>query len=127
MTFARIARGNIGESLADSFLKKMGYRILEKNYRTRFGEIDIIGNDNGCIAFIEVRARSGGNFGRPEESIGPRKQNQIARSALMYIKSRRLENEDCRFDVVCVENVNSRSPEIRLIKNAFGLNARYRY
>jgi putative endonuclease len=127
MTFARLKTGKKGEELACWFLEEQGYRIIEKNYRTRFGEIDIIGDDKGFISFVEVRTRAGDDPGSPEDSIGFRKQNQIARSALAYIKSKHLEDRDCRFDVVCVKNINSVSPRMSLIKNAFELNSRYRY
>jgi len=127
MTLARLRTGKKGEELACWFLEEQGYRIIEKNYRTRFGEIDIIGDDKGFISFVEVRTRAGDDPGSPEDSIGFRKQNQIARSALAYIKSKHLEDRDCRFDVVCVKNINSVSPRMSLIKNAFELNSRYRY
>ncbi len=126
MTFKRIATGKKGEEAAVSFLKIQGYKIIEKNFRTRHGEIDIIADD-GCISFVEVRSVNSGRFGLPEHSINRRKQNQIAKAALMYIKTKGLENKDCRFDVVSVEDADSNSPKVRLIKNAFELNERYRY
>ena len=127
MTFERLKTGKKGETLAEAFLEREGYRIIEKNYRTKCGEIDIIGLDKDCLAFIEVRTGNTERFASPEDSINKRKQNQIAKSALMYIKKKRLEDQDCRFDVVCVEGVNSGFPKIRLIKNAFELDTRYRY
>ena len=127
MTIERLKTGEKGEYLAGLFLERQGYRIIGKNYRTRYGEIDIIGMDKGCVSFIEVRTGDSKKFAMPEDSIDRRKQGKIARSALSYIKARHLEDQDCRFDVVCVEGVNSDSPEIRLIKNAFELDTRYRY
>lgn len=127
MTLERLRTGKKGEELARRFLKKQGYRIVERNYRTRYGEIDIIGKDKGCIVFIEVRSRTGDDFGSPEESIGSGKQAQISKAALTYIKKKHLENENCRFDVVCIKGMGSKFMDINLIKNAFELDVRYRY
>ena len=127
MTFRKIKAGKQGEKLALVFLKKYGYKIKELNYKTRYGEIDIIADDQDCISFVEVRSRSTGIFGLPEYSINRKKQNQIIRTALSYIKRKKLEDRDCRFDVVCIEEVNSASPKIRLIKNAFELDTWYGY
>lgn len=127
MTIARKSSGRRGEGLAQSFLKKYGYKIIEKNYKTKAGEIDIIGKDRDCTCFVEVRSSNSLNFGLPEYTIDGRKQNQIAKAALMYIKRNGLEDKDCRFDVVCIEAVDSPSPKPKLIKNAFDLDARYKY
>jgi putative endonuclease len=127
MTFARIKSGKSGEELAVSCLRKEGYKIVERNYRTKLGEIDIIADCKGCICFIEVRAKNNTIFGLPEETILKKKQLQISRAALAYIKKLKLEDKSCRFDVVCVQDVDSPNPEIRLIKNAFDLDLRYRY
>ncbi|MFH1854349.1 MAG: YraN family protein [Candidatus Omnitrophota bacterium] len=127
MTFERLKTGKRGENLARIFLEQQGYRIIERNYRTRCGEIDIIGIDKDCVSFVEVRTGNAKRFALPEDSINKRKQNQIAKSALLYIKRKQIEDQDCRFDVVCVEGVNSDSPKIRLIKNAFELDTWYRY
>ena len=126
MTFKRISTGKKGEELATSFLRSQGYKIIENNFRTRHGEIDIIADD-GCVSFIEVRSLNSKGFGLPEHSVNRRKQNQITKTALMYIKIKKLEDRDCRFDVVSVEGTDSDSPKIRLIKNAFELDERYRY
>lgn len=127
MSFGRIKTGRRGEALAASYLKKQGYRIIEKNYKAACGEIDIIGSHKDCICFVEVRARSAGRFGLPEDSIDRRKQLRIAKTALSYIKSRGLEEADCRFDVVSVEEANGPCPNVRLIRNAFELDDRYKY
>ena len=113
--------------MAVDFLKKQGFRIIARNYKTRLGEIDIIGRDKGCISFIEVRSLNSRIFEAPEYTIDRRKQGQISKAALSYIKRYGLEDKDSRFDVVCVEGVDSASPNIRLIKNAFDLEPHYRY
>ncbi|MFC1666609.1 YraN family protein [Candidatus Omnitrophota bacterium] len=127
MSLARIDTGKRGEDLAVSYLKKQGYKIIEKNYKTKQGEIDIIGRHRGCVCFVEVRARNTRRFGLPEDSINRKKQTQIAKVALSYIKRFGLEEENCRFDVVSVENVNSISPKLKLLRNAFELVDQYKY
>ena len=127
MTFARIYSGKNGEDLAVSCLLKQGYKIIERNYKTKLGEIDIIADCRGCICFVEVRAKNSLSFGAPEETIIKRKQLQIAKAALLYIKKYKLQDKSCRFDVVSVEGVDKPRPEVRLIENAFELDSKYRY
>ena len=122
-----IERGKKSEDLAVTYLRRVGYKIITRNYRTKIGEIDIIGKDNGFISFIEVRSSRGNSYIPAIETIGNRKQNQIARVALSYIKRYGLKEGSCRFDVVIVEDVNTPSPKIRLIKNAFELSSLYLY
>ncbi len=126
MTFARINSGKKGERLATSYLKKQGYKIIEKNYKTKLGEVDIIADYKGCICFIEARASNNQAFCLPEETILKKKQLQISKTALAYIKQHKLENKSCRFDVVSIKGVDSPDPEIKLIKNAFDLDSRWR-
>ena len=127
MTITRITTGRKGEGLALAFLKKQGYKIIEKNYRTKFGEVDVIAKDKSCICFIEVRSMNTEKFGGPEYTVDKKKQNHIAKMALLYIKRYGLENKQGRFDVVCIKDINTNSPKIRLIKNAFELDGRYGY
>ena len=127
MTFARIYSGKNGEDLAVFCLLKQGYKIIERNYKTKLGEIDIIADCRGCICFVEVRAKNSLSFGAPEETIIKRKQLQIAKAALLYIKKYKLQDKSCRFDVVSIEGVDRPMPEVRLIENAFELDSKYRY
>ena len=127
MTFSRINSGKMGEDLAVSCLLKQGYKIIERNYRTKLGEIDIIADCKGCVCFVEVRAKNSLSFGAPEETIIKRKQLQIAKTALLYIKKYKLQDKSCRFDVVSVEGVDRPRPEVRLIENAFELDSKYKY
>ena len=126
MTLARIKSGKIGEKLAVSYLHGEGYKIIERNYRTKLGEIDIIADCKGCTCFVEVRAKNSPAFGLPEETILKKKQLQISKAALAYIKQFKLEDKSCRFDVVCIEGVESLMPQVRLIKNAFDLDNAWR-
>jgi putative endonuclease len=127
MTLEKIKSGKSGEDLAVACLSKEGYKIIERNYRTKLGEIDIIADCKGCVCFVEVRAKNSLAFGSPEDTIIKKKQHQITKAALVYIKRHKLEDHSCRFDVVCVEEVGSIRPKIRLIKNAFELDSRYSY
>lgn len=127
MNLTKLKDGRRAEDLATSYLEAQGYKIIAKNYRTKLGEIDVIGRDGNCVCFIEVRSVNTRRFGSPEYSVTRRKQGQIARSALSYIKQHRMEEEDCRFDVVAIENMDTAMPEIRLIKDAFELEGQYRY
>lgn len=106
--------GNRGEDIAVHFLLKQGYQILERNYRCRFGEIDIIGRDNNYLVFIEVKYRKDINKGYPVEAVGYYKQRRIINTAKYYVKIKHLNNIDIRFDIV--EIVNNK---IRVINNAF--------
>lgn len=112
-------KGNFGEDAALRYLIDLGYSILSKNFRNRYGEIDIIGEDDGIIAFIEVKARESLEFGLPCEAVDKRKQRQIARMALLYIARNSLEDRACRFDVVEVVLNSGSVKYMRLIKDAF--------
>ena len=112
--------GNAAEDHAVEFLKEHSYKILERNYRSHFGEIDIIAMDNVHTVFIEVKSRSTWEFGSPHESIVRKKKRRITLTALEYIQKKHLENKPLRFDVVAIKPDHS----IELIKNAF--NAEYR-
>lgn len=110
--------GRLGEQLAEKFLKKQGYRLVAKNYKTRYGEIDIIGYDGDVLVFIEVKARATSFFGLPEEAVNFTKQNKIIRVALYYLNQHHLTEATWRVDVVGVELFKDQEPIIRLIKNA---------
>lgn len=113
--------------MAVSYLKKQGYGIINRNYRTRLGEIDIIGEDKGCVCFIEVRSKNSAGYGSPEDTITRVKQRRLEKTALAYIKRFKLADRPCRFDVIAIKNTCNSNPDIRLIKNAFELNERYKY
>jgi putative endonuclease len=87
-------------------LEERGYHILETNYRSRYGEIDIIARRGELVAFVEVKARRGVRHGAPFEAVGPRKQNQIRRMAHMWVAAHQSDNScrSCafRFDVISI-------------------------
>ena len=126
MTKENLYLGKSGEKLAVEFLEKNGYKIWERNYRTKLGEIDIIAKDKDTICFIEVKSRTSDRLGSPAESVLGFKQRRISRAALVYLKEKNLLNNKARFDLVSVISVRE-SPEIVLMKNAFELDSRYSY
>lgn len=108
--------------MASEFLKKQGYKILQRNYKPGTTEIDIIGYDKGIIAFLEVKSCLSRRYGPPEMRVTETKKRRIYRAAQKYIKERRLSGQQFRFDVVSVL-FNSRKdvPQVKLIKDAFSL------
>ena len=114
--------GKESEEIAAKYLKKKGYRILEHNYHTQLGEIDIIARDKKTIVFVEVKARRSYRFGDPKEAVTPKKQRTISMVALSYLKKAGLEQASARFDVVTVSaHSPTEQPEIEIVKNAFEL------
>jgi putative endonuclease len=114
--------GALGEKIAVAHLKKSGYKILEKNFVTHFGEIDIIANDNKIIVFVEVKLRRTAEFGPPAEAVDKRKQAKIIRAALGYVKLKNMRENILRFDVLAI---GPEPDKIELIKDAFGASSRY--
>lgn len=108
--------GDAEERKAVSFLENAGYIIVERNFRCRQGEIDIIAKDGDILCFVEVKFRSNSYAGSPGEAIGLRKQQTIYRVAEYYIYKKGISFDiPCRFDAVTIEG-----DDIKLIKNAFG-------
>ncbi len=112
--------GRDAERGAASFLDRRKYRILETNYRCRYGEIDIIALDGETLVFVEVRARTSEVYGTPEESVDRRKQRRISMCALNYVSQRGLDEVEARFDVVVARSVGKRT-KYELFRNAFDL------
>jgi putative endonuclease len=111
--------GSIGERFAASYLKKKGYRILERNFRTIFGEIDIIAKLKCLIVFVEVKARATSSLGPPYLAITRIKERHIIKNALFYLKTRNLIGVPWRIDIVSVRLNHARQLEsIELIENA---------
>ena len=116
-------RGDIGEELACKYLLQNGYKILERNFRIRGGEIDVIALDGETLAYIEVKTRTSYQFGRPEESITLRKLKFLERAAKFYrVKRKNLSRlpDLERIDFVGVDMSDSK-PNIKIIKNVFPL------
>lgn len=121
----KIDIGKTGEARAAHYLRRNGYRILEKNFKNRLGEIDLVAEDGGVICFVEVRTRRGtGQHERALASVDSRKQQRLSRMAVSFLKQRGLLERRARFDVMSV--IFDEGPEdILLLKDAFSLNSRY--
>ena len=102
--------GFLWERKAESYLKKKGYRILERNFRTKFGEIDIVAKKGDEIVFVEVKGRSG-NFQKPEEAVDERKMRRIKKAATIFLKKKGLWGNSVRFDVVAIDKEGIRHIE----------------
>lgn len=114
--------GDRGEERAVRFLKKQGYRILERNYRCFCGEADIIAEDGDVLAVVEVKTRRDRSFGPAKQAVTRKKQLTLSKVALFYRKQARGKYPRARFDVVAIDEADE--APIQLIKNAFEL--RYR-
>ena len=112
--------GKKGENLACKHLKKNKYKILDKNFRVRQGEIDIIAEDKkGVLCFVEVKARTRDDYGLPVEAVTSYKQKRLLAAAFIYLENNKIQARDMRFDIVSVD-LNTEQSE--LIKNAFEVN-----
>jgi len=109
--------GKEGEDIAVRFLKKNKYKILEKNFRTPLGEIDIIARDGDTLVFVEVKTRENPLFGEPFESVNYHKKRKLIKVASLYLKRLR-DIPPCRFDVISI-TFKDNTPHIQLIKDAF--------
>jgi putative endonuclease len=118
MTKERLSLGRMGEDVAAKILKEAGYRIIERNYRCRGGEVDIVALDGKTVVFVEVKTRSSEEYGPPQLAVDGRKQRQLTRAAMTYLKEKRLLTWSARFDVVGIV-VRGNSHDVEHIKNAF--------
>ena len=91
--------GDLGESFAAEMLENAGYKVIARNYATKFGEIDIVAIKDGVIHFVEVKTRTGMEYGYPSEAVTKEKRDRIRRAAQSYLKSRRLTWQNVQFDV----------------------------
>ena len=113
-------QGNKGEDLAVKHLKDNGYRILARNVRSKFGEIDSVAQQGKILCFIEIKARTSTSFGWPEESVTREKRWRLVRLARWYLQSKRLEEIPVRFDVISLLlNPNGSLARARIIPSAF--------
>lgn len=119
--------GRKGERIAVRYLKGKGYKVLHRNWGSSLGEIDIIAREGGKLCFVEVKTRSGKDFGGALEAVGPAKQSQIVRAALGFLMQHKLPVQDCRFDVVAVQLNAEGEAECELVQDAFSAAAFYKY
>lgn len=118
MSRERKDKGDLGEDRAAAFLRKEGYRILERNYRCPLGEMDIIAREGKTVVFVEVKTRSSDRFGPPQAAIGPQKQRRMTAIALCYLKGQGWLGTPARFDVAAV-SLGEEGETVTLYKNAF--------
>ena len=111
-------QGQEGEQLAVRYLKRMGYRIVCRNYRSPFGEIDIIARHLGVLVFVEVKSRRTETFGSPKLAVTPAKQRKISQVAWHYLQQHNLTEASARFDVVTISRSKG-SPFFEVTENAF--------
>lgn len=117
---SRTALGQRCEELAADYLRGQGYRVIDRNVRMRFGEIDAVARDGDALCFVEVRARSSTRFGWPEESVTPLKRRRLVRLAQGYLQRLRGHAGPVRFDVLSILLGPDGAPaRMRLIKGAF--------
>jgi len=109
--------GKAGEDRAAQYLSKQGYKIIERNFRAPYGEIDLIALHRGELVFVEVKTRNSDAYGAPELAVTPRKQQRMIKAALGYIKYKKLHQMPCRFDVVAI--TRGAEKELELIQYAF--------
>jgi putative endonuclease len=113
--------GKEGERLAEQYLKKKGYKIVERNYRCRGAELDLIVLDRRVIVFVEVKTRTGHGFGSPLEAVEFRKQQKMIQAAQYFLNEKKLHQRDARFDVVGISWPGG-EPLVEHIENAFELS-----
>ena len=120
MILNKFQLGRKAEDEAADYLSKNGYRILHRNLRARFGEIDVVARDGPALCFVEIKARSSTRFGFPEEAVNFQKRQKLLKLAAWYLQSRRpAGHSHVRFDVLSLLSGPDGPARIRLIKGAF--------
>jgi putative endonuclease len=97
------AVGDLAEERAAKFLARNGFKILERNYCCKGGEIDLVCDDGGTLVFVEVRARKSSRYGTPASTVRRRKQQHLVHAAEHYLATRKIDERACRFDVIAIE------------------------
>ena len=120
MTRARQSLGLYGEDLACRELRRRGYAILARRFRTRFGEIDIVAKDGGTLVFVEVKTRRSTAFGGATAAVNAAKQRRLVNMARSYLLGVGGAPPLCRFDVVGVTAGAGRPPVVEVVRDAFG-------
>lgn len=117
MTRDNLEKGLKGEEIASEYIIAKGYQILERNFRLKTGEIDIIAKEGDTLVIIEVKTRSNINYGYPYEAVNKKKQGKIIRTALYYVKLHGLKDTQLRFDVI--EVYLGKDNKVNHYENAF--------
>lgn len=111
--------GKLGERFALNYLKRKRYKIIKKGFRLFKGDIDVIAYDKNTLVFIEVKTRRGNQFGFPEESVNLSKQKQVRKIARGFITLNKLENRECRFDILALDYNENKGFKVIHFKDAF--------
>lgn len=114
----RLADGQAAESLAADYLQRQGLAVLERNYRSLHGEIDLVCREGDTLVFVEVRYRSRSDYGTPAETVGAHKQARLRATAEHYLLTHRGSKSNGRFDIVAVSG-NLADAMLEWLKNAF--------
>ena len=117
---AKIVLGKEGERIAELFLRKKGYKLVERNYRCAAGELDLVMLDHRVVVFVEVKTRTGIRYGTPLEAVESRKQQKMIFAAQFFISAKKLGQREARFDVVGISWAGAQ-PLVEHIENAFEL------
>ena len=120
MNNTRQLLGKEGERVAEQYLRKKGYRVVERNYRCSAGEVDLIVLDRRVIVFVEVKTRTDHRFGTPLEAVEFRKQRKMIQAAQFFLSQKKLHQRDARFDVVGISWPGG-EPLVEHVQNAFEL------
>ena len=115
--------GEPGEEAACAFLRRQGFEVLERNFRCRSGEVDVIARDGDTVVFVEVKERHGDSHGEGHESVTPGKRRRVVRAARLYAASRGLSESPLRFDVVSIDH-GPKGAKIRHDRGAFDADGR---
>ena len=120
MSTARQAFGELGEKIAERWLRRRGWRVIQRRFRNGHRDIDLVVERDGTVAFVEVKARKGAEFGGPVQAVNFRKRRQLERSAMVWIDRHGREAESYRFDVIGVL-VDGAAVRVCHVENAFDL------
>lgn len=122
MSAARQAFGELGERIAERWLLRRGWRVVQRRFRSGHRDIDLVVEREGTVAFVEVKARRGAEFGGPVQAVDHRKRKQLERSAHVWIDRHGREAESYRFDVVGVL-LSGATVRVCHVENAFALRS----
>jgi len=113
-------RGDLGEDAAARFLEERGFRVLERNWRFRQWELDLVCRDGDTIVFVEVKTRGAGTMGTPADGLNRKKQMRLVKAASQYLTKKDLWDEPCRFDLAAVVDSGT-SMDVEHTEDAFDL------
>ena len=122
-----LRRGELGERAAKKFLQRQGLKFLTANFRSERGEIDLIFRDDDCLALVEVKTRSSGEWARPAAAVNAERRRHLSRAALDYLRLLKNPAVKIRFDIVEVLLAEWKVREVRHLPNTFAMEKPYRY